>query len=186
MNYSLHDYVKVYRKFITEEVCDAAIVELDQIIFEPHKFYSHIEDTRTAQGNDPEYYLKGAASNKEVMQSTWNALNEYLVNDIRFPWFSNWGGFSSPKYLRYDVNATMRKHCDHIHDMFTDTRGVPVLSIIGVLNNEFTGGDLVLFDDTTYNLQKGDIIVFPSNFLFPHEVKPIESGKRYSFASFAW
>ena len=66
MNYSLHDYVKVYRKFITEEVCDAAIAELDQIIFEPHKFYSHIHNTSTSQGNDPEYYLKGAASNKEV------------------------------------------------------------------------------------------------------------------------
>ena len=35
-------------------------------------------------------------------------------------------------------------------------------------------------------LKKGDILIFPSVFLFPHEVKPITSGTRYSFVTWGF
>jgi len=186
MKYTLQDYVKVYRGIISKEVCDSTITELKVSEFSPHTFYSHISDSNILHDNNPDFFIQRIPSSDEIMKSTWNALSEYVGKDIAVPWFTGWGGYSSPKFLSYDVNSTMQKHCDHIHDMFTDTRGIPALSVIGVLNNEFTGGDLIFFDDTNYNLQAGDLVVFPSNFLFPHEVKPVITGKRYSFASFVW
>ena len=36
------------------------------------------------------------------------------------------------------------------------------------------------------NLTKGDIIVFPSNFMFPHRVEPVTKGNRYSYISWVW
>jgi len=32
----------------------------------------------------------------------------------------------------------------------------------------------------------GEMIIFPSNFLFPHEIKPIKKGTRYSFVSWVY
>ena len=35
-------------------------------------------------------------------------------------------------------------------------------------------------------INKGDILIFPSNFMYPHAVKPITKGKRYSYAAWAF
>ena len=39
--------------------------------------------------------------------------------------------------------------------------------------------------DLKYNLNAGDIIVFPSNFLYPHSILPITLGVRYSIIIWA-
>ena len=81
----------------------------------------------------------------------------------------------------------MKEHCDHIHDMFDGTRkGIPVLTVLGGLNNDYSGGDLVFFTDEVYELKAGQLMVFPSNFLFPHKVETVTEGTRYSFASWAY
>ena len=54
------------------------------------------------------------------------------------------------------------------HEMINAT-GIPVYTIFG-------DSDM---DEYTPNLNKGDVIIFPSNFMYPHTVKPITSGKRY-------
>ena len=36
------------------------------------------------------------------------------------------------------------------------------------------------------DFKKGDVLIFPSNFLFPHEVKPVKKGTRYSAISWTW
>lgn len=36
----------------------------------------------------------------------------------------------------------MRKHYDHIHSIFDGQRkGIPVLSMLGILNNDYEGGE---------------------------------------------
>ena len=39
---------------------------------------------------------------------------------------------------------------------------------------------------TTIDLSKGDIIIFPSNFMYPHKVEPVTKGIRYSYISWIW
>ena len=81
----------------------------------------------------------------------------------------------------------MKEHCDHIHDLFDgNTRGVPILTIVCALNDNYQGGEFVLFQDEPYKLDKGDIIMFPSNFLYPHRVDTVTDGIRYSYASWVW
>jgi len=78
----------------------------------------------------------------------------------------------------------MPPHCDHIHDIFDGKcKGVPILTLITMANDDYEGGELVLFGDVPYELKKGETIVFPSNFLFPHEIKKITKGKRLSLIS---
>lgn len=50
-----------------------------------------------------------------------------------------------------------------------------------ILNDEFEGGEFAFFDrELKYKLSKGDAIMFPSNFMYPHEVMPVTKGTRYS------
>ena len=53
-----------------------------------------------------------------------------------------------------------------------ERKGIPILSVLGVLNDDYEGGEFVLIDEKM-NLSKGDIIVFPSNFMYPHKVEPV-------------
>ncbi len=57
--------------------------------------------------------------------------------------------------------------------------------MLGVLNDDYEGGEFVLIDEKI-DLSKGDIIIFPSNFMYPHKVEPVTKGIRYSYISWIW
>ena len=78
--------------------------------------------------------------------------------------------FSLIRFNRYQKGQIMRRHCDHIKSLFEDgVSGIPILSIIINFN-----------DDYKVNLGEGDIIIFPSLFLFPHRVEEVTENIRYS------
>jgi predicted 2-oxoglutarate/Fe(II)-dependent dioxygenase YbiX len=81
----------------------------------------------------------------------------------------------------------MKIHHDHIHTLFDGERkGVPILTILGLLNDDFEGGDFLMFDGKKLNLSAGDIVIFPSNFMYPHAVTTVTKGTRYSFVAWGW
>jgi len=50
-----------------------------------------------------------------------------------------------------------------------------------ILNDDFEGGEFAFFDkELKYKLGRGDAIMFPSNFMYPHEIMPVTKGTRYS------
>lgn len=88
---------------------------------------------------------------------------------------------------RYHANTLMRQHFDHIHSLFDGTqKGVPVLSAIGVLNDDYEGGKLTFFNDYEIKINAGDVVIFPSSFLYPHKVTEVLAGTRYSLVSWGW
>ena len=81
----------------------------------------------------------------------------------------------------------MANHCDHIQSLFDgEKKGIPILSIIGILNDDYEGGELIMFEDKKINTKKGDLLIFPSNFLYPHQITPVTKGVRYSYVSWLW
>jgi predicted 2-oxoglutarate/Fe(II)-dependent dioxygenase YbiX len=81
----------------------------------------------------------------------------------------------------------MKQHCDHIHSLFEGERkGIPVLSIVGLLNDDFEGGEFIMWGDEVIPMSAGSVLVFPSNFMYPHRVNPVTKGTRYSFVSWSW
>ena len=111
--------------------------------------------------------------------------NQY-VKDLNMPWFSEYQGYSHVRFNKYEESKEMALHCDHIHSMFDGERkGVPILSVLGLLNDDFEGGEFFMIDKQR-EFSKGDILIFPSNFIYPHVVKPVTKGIRYSFISWIW
>jgi predicted 2-oxoglutarate/Fe(II)-dependent dioxygenase YbiX len=97
------------------------------------------------------------------------------------------GKFSSIRFNRYAPGQIMRQHHDHIHSLFDgNEKGIPVLSFILNLNDDYEGAELFFWDDYVVPLGKGDIVIFPSLFLFPHGVKKATKGRRISAVSWGW
>jgi len=97
---------------------------------------------------------------------------------------------ADPRFNRYQVDQHMDLHVDHIHSCFDGLKkGIPVLSVVGILNEDYVGGELVFYlGDQEYvpNLKMGDTLIFPSAFPWKHEVKPVISGTRYTWVTWAW
>ena len=55
-----------------------------------------------------------------------------------------------------------------------------------MLTDIYDGGEIVFWEDKSFKLGKGDLLIFPSNFLYPHEIKEVVSGNRISFVSWVW
>ena len=95
--------------------------------------------------------------------------------------------YSPIRFNRYSDGQTMRQHHDHIHSLFDGVdKGIPVLSFILNFNDNYEGADLFFWKDTIIPLGKGDVVIFPSLFLFPHGVTEIKKGVRYSGVAWSW
>ena len=86
--------------------------------------------------------------------------------------------------LKYEKNYHYKFHVDEIS---TTSR---ILSAIIFLNNDYIGGSLVFkntFDEEQFEVNPipGSIVIWPSNILFPHAVKPVEKGVRFSIVAWA-
>jgi predicted 2-oxoglutarate/Fe(II)-dependent dioxygenase YbiX len=79
------------------------------------------------------------------------------------------------EFLRYTKGGFYRKHTD---SFVKEPRS---LSCSFALNDDFAGGEWSFFDaDYSLSPPKGSVILFPSNFMFPHEILKIRDGVRYS------
>tara|TARA_E500000318_G_scaffold11083_1_gene9733 strand:+ start:767 stop:1162 length:396 start_codon:yes stop_codon:yes gene_type:complete len=83
--------------------------------------------------------------------------------------------------LRYDTNEFKAGY--NFHKDFGAAVSQRHLSISICLNNEYEGGEFV-FDipKERYTVPQnvGDAVIFPSNFMFPHQVNKVTKGTRYA------
>lgn len=185
---NMRDYVKIYQ-LMDKKKCTQIIEELDEIAeYTQHTFYDVNTDTSINRSGNKELYISSSfiPSRQYVMEVIYKSIQNYM-DDLKFPWFATWQGFTMVRWNKYYTNTLMAQHCDHIHSIFDGVRkGIPTLTVLGQLNEDYEGGELVLFNDEVITLKTGELIVFPSNFLFPHRVDEVTKGTRHSFVSWVW
>ena len=192
MKKNLKDYLLHLNNWIPKNICNKSIEELsNDNTWERHTFtdsktfekksYNGDRELDVCDGYNLTYY-------KELHQLIWKALEKYiLIDKVGGETLKGWAGFSPIRFNRYNKNQIMSKHIDHIQSIFTgDIRGIPILSIVCVLNDDYQGGEFIMFDDYEIKFKAGDLIIFPSVFLYPHLVKPVKKGTRYSFVSWVY
>lgn len=189
MNDSLKDYIKIYN-VLNYLQCKEILNYVEKFNWHPHKFYNHFNNTEYTRSGDNELEMSWFEENTEQRKILMNSLRQSFLNyvkELNFPWLSGWQGYSDVKLNRYTVDKVMARHYDNITSLFDGTRkGIPTLSAVGLLNDNFSGGEFIMFENTTIELKPGDVVVFPSTFLYPHEILPVTNGIRYSFVSWAW
>ena len=190
---SIKDYIKVFNVLDTKQ-CQNILSILKEYDWEKHKWNNYktgkstSEPTKELDITYPTKFLE-----KEMAKVISNALLDYQNyfileernKDENLKYFLH---KSTPvRFNRYPTGTMMRKHYDHIHSIFEgENKGVPIVSIVGVLNGDYEGGNFVFNNNYEVKLKTGDLLIFPSNFLYAHEVKEITKGTRYSYVSWAF
>jgi predicted 2-oxoglutarate/Fe(II)-dependent dioxygenase YbiX len=185
----LEDYIKIYQS-LDEDFCEKIRKELELANWKKHTFYNVTNKNNISMSGSKELDIsyEEIHSKKELMQKIWEVIYKYIAEDFATNYFGSWEGFSSVRFNRYKEGQLMAIHCDHIHSLFEgERRGIPILSIVGSLNNDYEGGEFLMFDEEKeYKIKAGEIMIFPSVFLYPHRVSPVKKGVRDTFVSWVW
>ena len=187
----LKDLIHGEKGIIPANLCDHIIQDIETRPWKPHTWYNAQAD---AYGSEETMELDVQPITSELQQlltpimiqagSRYNQKYSYKGCQRTGQIMNK---FSTIRFNRYGGGHIMRQHHDHIHSLFDgNEKGIPVLSFILNLNDDYEGADLFFWEDHAVHLGKGDIIMFPSLFLFPHGVTEAISGQRYSAVSWAW
>lgn len=183
------DYVKVYENHLSPNLCKAVCNSLKKANWHKHTYYQARTNTHVSFDHELSISYENILEKEEVNNKIWSAIEQYIIKDFCGfkDWFNGWDGHTDVRFNKYDQTTKMKLHCDHIQSIFDgQRRGIPVLTVLGALNDDYEGGELMMFGDKQIHLPAGAVVVFPSNFMYPHEVKPVKSGTRYSYVSWSW
>jgi predicted 2-oxoglutarate/Fe(II)-dependent dioxygenase YbiX len=194
------NYIKTYINCFDQHILKDTIQELNSLktlnkrisegvnnfYWEPHSWYDPKEKIIEIKknGKQPESTKKIVKYHNNIMATLHKYIGNY-INDLKDKHLTGWSGYTQILFHRYNKGTKMNKHIDHITSIFEDRKGVPILSVVGQLNDDFNGGEFVILDKTI-KMKAGDILIFPSNFIFEHEVKKITKGTRLSFISWVY
>ena len=190
----LDECIFILKQIVPADLCDGVIKDIETRPWEPHTWYNNKTDTRYSnekmeldiQGTTPELQK---VLGRYVVESgrIYNQKYSYPFADQPDRSGQIMDHFSPIRFNRYAPGQIMRQHHDHIHSIFDGERkGVPVLTFIFNFNDDYEGADLFFWEDTVVKLGKGDILMFPSNWLFPHGVTEVTKGIRYSGSVWGW
>ena len=199
MNYNkpdtkLDECIYIAEKIIPADLCDAVVQEIERREWTPHTWYNNEQDTYVSeetmeldiQNAIPELHQAIAPFVIEAGKM-YNKNYSYQHPSCAERTAQMIYHFCKIRFNRYAPGQIMRQHVDHIHSIFDgNLKGVPVLSFILNFNDDYEGADLFFWEDTIVKLGKGDIVMFPSNWLYPHGVTEATRGKRYSGVCWAW
>lgn len=116
---------------------------------------------------------------KTITQNSINSYVDYLASSNYFHKGFKTALRYSHKYrvLKYDKGAQIHPHVDHSPYVYA--------SIVINLNEDYEGGEFCFFNKNhNISLKQGDIMIFPADYFWVHEVSPITKGNRYSVNSF--
>ena len=185
---TIEDYIYI-ENHIPVELCEALIDECNRNEWKKH-IWDNYDGTSTSE-KTKELDVMSCTQDQQNRITPYlaQALKDYQIKHswpgqkTSPPWLTN---FSPLRFNKYEVGTMMREHYDHIHSLFDGERkGIPIVSIVANLNEDYEGAEFYC-RGKEIPLKTGDILLFPSNFMYPHEVKEATKGTRYSFVSWAF
>ena len=190
----LDECIYVAKNIIPADLCDAIVKDIETRPWEPHVWYNNVSNTSHTNETMELDIQYGTPELQKVLGNYVVESGRIYNQKYSFPFVDQpersgqiMNQFNPIRFNRYAPGQIMRQHHDHIHSLFDGKlKGVPVLSFILNFNDDYEGADLFFWEDTVVKLGKGDIIMFPSNWMFPHGVTEATKGKRYSGVCWAW
>lgn len=177
--HSITDYIKVFDNVLSDSLCEKIIGEFGESEWTKAVVRGGIAtDYRNVStigiSFDDVVGLNRETReiiDKEVFIGAGNAMSAYLSlypdADVSMD--------TGYELLRYKEGQYYKQHTDSFKE---SPRAV---SCSFALNNDYEGGEFAFFDRSlTVRVPKGSAILFPSNFMYPHEILPVTKGTRYS------
>jgi predicted 2-oxoglutarate/Fe(II)-dependent dioxygenase YbiX len=181
---NINDYILVFDDIVSLDICDAILNEFsnEEEWEKTVVGYGHVNDKiRTAETvvlSYPHVINKNskvrAELDKHVFVSAGLAIQKY---NEKFP-LARIEEDSGYELLRYKKGQFYVQHTDSFKGRLR------AVSCSFMLNDDYEGGEFAFFDrELKYKPKKGSCIMFPSNFMYPHEIIPVTSGTRHSIVT---
>jgi hypothetical protein len=125
-----------------------------------------------------EMHIKNCPPQFSELVNTYNDTKTPLkecVEDYEKRYNIHLGYMEAINYIRYGTNQHFQVHTDHGFSYTCTT------SSCMYLNDDYEGGELWFpYLDLTFKPDYGDIVLFPSTYIYAHAAKPVLSGTKYS------
>lgn len=178
----IRDYIKVINNVVPEELCDRILEEYknddpvwQEALVGNALINKNVRNVQTIQLDNLSVMHANMIERTQIVTGL-NGAMFWVINKYRnlFPGLvlDKHSGF---ELLRYDEGCFYKEHTDSFN-IFPRH-----LSISLHLNDDYEGGEFGFYNaDLKIKAKKGSAVVFPSNFMFPHEIKPVTKGTRFS------
>jgi len=191
----LHNYIRVFQEALPEKIYNNFVKICKD--YDSWEDASIVNDSSGSQAvkkeeRDTKRWGLHNIGNKSLTEVHWcnffkhifkNAINEYL--DLC--------NHSSRRNHFKVLNIQVLKYTEEGHYVFHIDHGTTTprtFSCIFFVNDDYEGGDLkfrypISEEEKIIPKKKNTLIVWPSNFLYPHTVTPVKNGERFSVVSWA-
>jgi hypothetical protein len=95
---------------------------------------------------------------------------DYNLGELKY-----WEAFN---FIKYGPGQHFKEHHDHGFSYNC------TVSLVAYPNDDYEGGELYFrLQDLKIKPEAGDLFIFPSNFMYPHQAMPVHSGTKYSIVT---
>jgi hypothetical protein len=186
----LKNFVQIYDEVLPWNVLSNLIRFANFYKFKPTEIGGGI-DSKTDFNTRKTYTLPLSNLHNSISNVHWfNLLQFYFDKNLKqYPKDTNsleysYEQISNIEILKYENTGFYTWHTDHFAK-------IPrTMSCILLLNNDYEGGNLCFRNpngsgEWQVEVRPNRMIIWPSNFLYPHTVKPVTKGTRYSVVAWA-
>lgn len=181
LNNTLQDYIVVFENAMTHALCDTILAEFDDDS-EWEKTYvgqgvvdPNVRTAETVVISYPHVINRNPQARKNIDSYVYISVSEVLrkyKEKFQHCVIQEDSGY---ELLRYKPGQFYTQHTDSFRER---PRAV---SCSFALNDDYEGGEWGFFDrEIKIRPSKGSAVLFPSNFMYPHEILPVIKGTRYS------
>jgi len=181
LNKNITDYIVVFENAITQALCDAILEEFSseeewqKTVVGNNQINDKVRTAETIVISYPHVIEKNLKVRKNLDSYIYASVNGIIRKyNEKFP-LCRIEEDSGYELLRYKEGQFYVQHTDSFK---ARPRAV---SCSFALNDDFEGGEWGFFDrEMVIKAPKGSAVLFPSNFMYPHEIMPVTKGTRYS------
>lgn len=169
------NYIKHYPKALPAHFCEDVI-----------NFVNSPTNASRWDQSDTVNYTEGVRTCTELVLKEYDYIDDIIyfyvkkyideyANEVPFFTCKKDSGYT---VLRYGKGNEFKYHTDQCLEYNRAS------TMIINLNDDYVGGQLNFHNDlVSYELGKGDVVIFPSSYAYPHKINPISDGVRYSIVT---
>jgi Rps23 Pro-64 3,4-dihydroxylase Tpa1-like proline 4-hydroxylase len=178
---NINDYIVVFENVITNSLCDAILEEFNneeewqKTVVGGGEVNDKIRTAETVIISYPHVIEKNPKIRQKLDRYVFASAGLVIKKYNEKFSLCSIEEDSGYELLRYKEGQFYKQHVDSFK---ARPRAV---SCSFALNDDYEGGEWGFFDrEMVIKAPKGSAVLFPSNFMYPHEIMPVTKGTRYS------
>lgn len=106
----------------------------------------------------------------QKLQAVKHYCKSFNIGELRY--------WEAMNFVKYGPNQHFMEHHDNGYSYNC------VVSLVAYPNDDYEGGELYFrLQGLDIKARAGDLFIFPSNYMYPHQAKPVVSGTKYSIVT---